>query len=157
MRNRLAAFPAVSCSLQGLYPLQGARNALSGGRLTYETPLRTPAKHLQKYPPFFRAELQAFQKTLQCLAGVSCTLFFFRAVGIPVRSVARAEEAPPPAPPGLIGSGGHPGPIAGDKGGVGLRILCEQNRISPISNAELQKIHQIKRTFNAGITSEDFK
>jgi hypothetical protein len=38
-----------------------------------------------------------------------------------------------------------------------LRILCEQNRIAPISNAELRKLHEIKRTFNAKITSEDLK
>jgi hypothetical protein len=33
-----------------------------------------------------------------------------------------------------------------------LKILCEQNRVSPISAAELQKIHQIKRTFYGRIT-----
>ncbi len=38
-----------------------------------------------------------------------------------------------------------------------LRILCEQNRIAPISDAELRKLHDIKCTFNARITSEDFK
>jgi hypothetical protein len=38
-----------------------------------------------------------------------------------------------------------------------LRILCEQNRVAPISAAELRKIHDLKRTFNARITSEDFK
>jgi hypothetical protein len=32
-----------------------------------------------------------------------------------------------------------------------LRILCEQNRIAPISATELQTFHQIKRTFNARI------
>jgi replication fork clamp-binding protein CrfC len=33
-----------------------------------------------------------------------------------------------------------------------LRILCEQNRVSPISAAELQKIHLLKRTFSGRIT-----
>jgi hypothetical protein len=38
-----------------------------------------------------------------------------------------------------------------------LKVLCEQNRVSPISATELRKIQDIKRTFNARITSEDFK
>ena len=38
-----------------------------------------------------------------------------------------------------------------------LQVLCEQNRIAPLSHAELRKLHDIKRTFNARITSEDFK
>jgi hypothetical protein len=38
-----------------------------------------------------------------------------------------------------------------------LRILCEQNRIKPFTEVELRKVHEIKRCFGAGITSEDFK
>jgi len=38
-----------------------------------------------------------------------------------------------------------------------LQVLCEQNRIAPLSSAELRKLHDINRTFNARITSEDFK
>jgi antirestriction protein len=29
-----------------------------------------------------------------------------------------------------------------------LRILCEQNRIAPLTPFELRKVHEIKRTFN---------
>ena len=29
-----------------------------------------------------------------------------------------------------------------------LRTLCAQNRVAPISDAELRKLHDIKRTFN---------
>ena len=32
-----------------------------------------------------------------------------------------------------------------------LRILCEQNRVAPLSADELKQLHQIKRTFNARI------
>ena len=32
-----------------------------------------------------------------------------------------------------------------------LRVLCEQNRIAPISDDELRKLHEIKATFNARI------
>jgi hypothetical protein len=32
-----------------------------------------------------------------------------------------------------------------------LRILCEQNRVAPLSPDELRKVHQIKRTFNGRI------
>jgi hypothetical protein len=32
-----------------------------------------------------------------------------------------------------------------------LRILCEQNRVAPLSSTELKQLHQIKRTFNARI------
>jgi hypothetical protein len=30
-----------------------------------------------------------------------------------------------------------------------LRILCEANRVAPLSSTELKQLHQIKRTFNA--------
>jgi len=33
-----------------------------------------------------------------------------------------------------------------------LRVLCEQNRIAPFSDAELRKLHEIKRTFKAAMT-----
>ena len=36
-----------------------------------------------------------------------------------------------------------------------LRILCEQNRVAPLSATELKQLHQIKRTFNAQITPND--
>lgn len=32
-----------------------------------------------------------------------------------------------------------------------LRILVAQNRVAPLSDAELRKLHEIKRTFNAEI------
>jgi hypothetical protein len=35
-----------------------------------------------------------------------------------------------------------------------LRILCEQNRIKPLGQAELQKVHEIKTTFGARINTE---
>jgi hypothetical protein len=35
-----------------------------------------------------------------------------------------------------------------------LRILCEQNRIAPLSQAELRKLHDIKRTLGARISAE---
>jgi hypothetical protein len=38
-----------------------------------------------------------------------------------------------------------------------LRILCEQNRIAPLSVTELRKLHDIKRAFNAKVAPEDFK
>jgi hypothetical protein len=38
-----------------------------------------------------------------------------------------------------------------------LRILCEQNRVAPLSATELKQLHQIKRTFNARIIPDDFQ
>ena len=32
-----------------------------------------------------------------------------------------------------------------------LRILVAQNRVAPLSHAELRKVHEIKRTFGARI------
>ncbi len=34
-----------------------------------------------------------------------------------------------------------------------LQILVTQNRIAPFSDAELRKVHEIKRTFSGRITS----
>jgi hypothetical protein len=33
-----------------------------------------------------------------------------------------------------------------------LQILCEANRVAPLSPAELRKVHEIKRTFSGRIT-----
>jgi hypothetical protein len=33
-----------------------------------------------------------------------------------------------------------------------LQTLCEQNRVAPLSPAELRKVHEIKRTFHGRIT-----
>ena len=33
-----------------------------------------------------------------------------------------------------------------------LKILCEQNRVAPLSPQELRKVHEIKRTFSGRIT-----
>ena len=38
-----------------------------------------------------------------------------------------------------------------------LRILVAQNRIAPLNVAELRKLHDIKRTFNARITPNNFQ
>jgi len=32
-----------------------------------------------------------------------------------------------------------------------LRTLCEQNRVAPLTPAELRKVHEIKRTFHGRI------
>jgi hypothetical protein len=34
-----------------------------------------------------------------------------------------------------------------------LQTLCAQNRIAPLTAAELRKVHEIKRSFNARITT----
>jgi hypothetical protein len=34
-----------------------------------------------------------------------------------------------------------------------LQTLCAQNRITPLTAAELRKVHEIKRSFNARITT----
>jgi hypothetical protein len=34
-----------------------------------------------------------------------------------------------------------------------LRVLVEQNRVAPLTAAELRKVHEIKRTFSGRITS----
>jgi antirestriction protein len=36
--------------------------------------------------------------------------------------------------------------------GAELQTLCEQNRVAPLSPAELRKVHEIKRTFIGRIT-----
>jgi hypothetical protein len=36
-----------------------------------------------------------------------------------------------------------------------LRVLVAQNRSAPLSQAELRKLHEIKRTFGARITQND--
>jgi hypothetical protein len=38
-----------------------------------------------------------------------------------------------------------------------LRTLCEQNGVAPLTATELKQLHQIRRTFNARITPNDFK
>jgi hypothetical protein len=38
-----------------------------------------------------------------------------------------------------------------------LRVLVAQNRIAPLSQAELRKLHEIKQTFGARIAQNDLK
>ena len=38
-----------------------------------------------------------------------------------------------------------------------LRVLCEQNRVAPLTAAELRRVHEIKRTFSGRITQNDFE
>jgi len=54
----------------------------------------------------------------------------------------------------LVAAGAEPGCIyTRDE----LRVLCEQNRLAPLSQGELRKLHEIKRTFGARITQNDLK
>jgi hypothetical protein len=46
----------------------------------------------------------------------------------------------------LVGAGA-------DEWSIELQTLCVQNRVAPLTAAELRKVHEIKRTFDGRITS----
>src|SRR4030095_150124 len=49
----------------------------------------------------------------------------------------------------LVEAGAEPGSISTR---AEVRTLCVQNRVAPLTAAELRKVHEIKRTFDGRIT-----
>ena len=106
------------------------------GKLTFD-----PA---DRCPPDFVATLQAFKQPLLALLGLPFVLVDSKAVGELLFFVQdeRTKEA-------LVEAGAEPWSIYIYNE---LQILVAQNRIKPLTQAELRKVHEIKRTFGARIT-----
>ena len=94
-------------------------------------------------PPDFASTLKAHKWTLLPLLGLPFVMVFSEALGETIFFCQ--DEATKEA---LVEAGAEPWSIyTKDE----LRILVAQNRIAPFSDAELRKVHQIKRTFGARI------
>jgi hypothetical protein len=106
------------------------------GKLTFD-----PA---DRCPPDFVATLQAFKQPLLALRRLPFVLVDSEAVGELLFFCQ--DEATKEA---LVEAGAEPWSVYTR---AELQILVAQNRVAPFSDAELRKVHQIKRTFGARIT-----
>jgi hypothetical protein len=104
-----------------------------GGKLTFD-----PADHCS---PDFVAELQAFKQPLLALLELPFVLVDSKTIG---ELLFFCEDEDTKA--SLIEAGASEWSIyTRDE----LRILVTQNRIAPLSEDDLKKVHTLKRTFNA--------
>jgi len=107
----------------------------SDGKLTFDPAARCPAD--------FVATLQAFKQPLLALLGLPFVLVDSKALG---ETIFFADDEDTKA--ALVEGGAEPWSVyTRDE----LRILIAQNRLKPLTQVELRKVHQIKRTFGARI------
>lgn len=101
----------------------------------------TPAERLM---PDFAEKLKAHKSHLLSMLGLPFVMVFSEALGETIFFCE--DEATKTA---LVQTGADPWSIyTKDE----LRILVAQNRVKPLTQAELRKVHEIKRTFNARIS-----
>ena len=96
-----------------------------------------------KCPPDFASTLKAHKWTLLPLLGLPFVMVFSQALGETV-FFCQDEDTKE----ALVEAGAEPWSVyTRDE----LRTLVAQNRIKPLTQAELRKVHDIKRTFGARI------
>jgi hypothetical protein len=95
-------------------------------------------------PPDFAQRLRERKPQLLALLSRPFVMVYSQALG---ETIFFAEDEDTKA--ALLEAGGSPWSIyTKDE----LQKLCEQNRIAPLTTAELCKLHEIKRTFHGRIT-----
>jgi len=107
-----------------------------GGKLTFDPAARCPSD--------FVATLQGFKQPLLALLGLPFVMVFSQALG---ETIFFCEDEDTKA--ALVEAGAEPWSIYTR---AELAILVAQNRTKPFTQAELRKVHEIKRTFGGRIT-----
>jgi hypothetical protein len=116
-----------------------------GLALSFTPPDTLDVKASGPWPKDFADTLRKHKTQLLALLGLPFVMVFSESLGEIVFFCA--EEATRAA---LIEAGADPWSIyTKDE----LRVLVAQNRVAPLSPAELRKVHEIKRTFSGRITS----
>lgn len=114
--------------------------AKDNGKLGFKPERRCPPEFKEKLR-VLKAELLAFLQT----KGVTWIEVFSECIG---ETVFFCEDEDTRA--ALVEAGAEPWSIyTKDE----LRMLVAQNRLAPLTAAELRKVHEIKRTFSGRITS----
>jgi hypothetical protein len=98
----------------------------------------------ERVPADFVPVLKAYKPTLLALLRLPFVMVFSESLG---ETIFFCEDEAARAV--LVEAGADPWSIYTR---AELQTLCEQNRVAPLSPAELRKVHEIKRTFSGRIT-----
>ena len=112
--------------------------AKDNGKLGFKPERRCPPEFKEKLR-VLKAELLAFLQT----KGVAWIEVFSECIG---ETIFFCEDGDTKA--ALVEAGAEPWSIYTR---AELRTLCVQNRVAPLTAAELRKVHEIKRSFNVRI------
>jgi hypothetical protein len=121
------------------------RAAEMGLKLAVGAPDRLTFDPAEKCPPDFVETLRDYKRRLLDLLGLPFVMAYSKTLEETIFFCA--DEATKTA---LVAAGASEWSIyTKDE----LRTLSEQNRVAPLSSAELRKVHEIKRTFSGRTTS----
>ena len=121
------------------------RAADLGLKLAIAAPDRLTYQPIEKCPLDFVETLKTYKGRLLNLLRLPFVMVFSETLGETIFFCA--DEATRAA---LIEAGAEEWSIYT---GTNCGSLCEQNRVAPLSPAELRKVHEIKRTFSGRISS----
>jgi hypothetical protein len=115
-----------------------------GLRLGREAPDTLTVQPVARCPPDFAETLRVYKRRLLSLLQLPFVMVFSQILG---ETIFFCEDETTKA--ALVKAGAEPWSIyAKDE----LRVLVAQNRVAPLSPAELRKVYEIKRTFSGRIT-----
>ena len=122
------------------------RAADLGIKLAFEPPRTLTYEPIENCPPAFTDTLRDYKWSLLDLLKLPFVMLFSQ---ILEETIFFCEDDDTKA--ALIQAGADEWSIyTKDE----LRVLVAQNRIAPLSDAELRKLHEIKKTFHAKITPQ---
>jgi hypothetical protein len=123
------------------------RAAELGLKLGIEPPDTLTVQPVDRCPADFADTLRAYKRHLLGVLSLPFVMMYSKALEETVFFCQ--DEATKAA---LVQAGGEEWSIyTRDE----LRTLCEQNRVAPLSPAELRKVHEIKRTFGSRIATDN--
>jgi hypothetical protein len=121
-----------------------ARAADLGLKLGVEPPDTLTVQPVDRCAPDFADTLRAYKRRLLSLLELPFVMVFSESLGETIFFCADDDTRA-----ALVEAGAEPWTIyTNDE----LRVLVAQNRVAPLSPAELRKVHEIKRTFDGRIT-----
>ena len=112
-----------------------------GLKLGFEPPDTLTVEPARLCPADFSQALKAHKPALLALLQLPFVMVYSKALE---ETIFFCQDEDTKAP--LVEAGAEPWSVyTRDE----LRILCEANRVAPISESELRKLYEIKKTFNA--------
>jgi hypothetical protein len=116
-----------------------------GLKLGFEPPDTLTVDPARLCSPKFAATLKAHKPALLALLKLPFVMVFSESLG---ETIFFCEDEATRA--ALVEAGADPWSIYAR---AELQTLCVQNRVAPLTAAELRKVHEIKRAFDGRITS----
>ena len=129
-------------TLSTIQVLEGAADI--GLKLAIAAPDRLTYQPIEKCPLDFVETLKTYKGRLLNLLRLPFVIVFSETLGETIFFCADDDTRT-----ALVQAGAEEWAIYTE---AELRTLCEQNRVAPLSPAELRKVHEIKHTFSGRIT-----